>query len=368
MHIERVSAENFLSYRFLDVPFEEGLTVIYGMNAAGKTNLVDAVYLCSLGRSSRLSKDKDLVKWGSENGCSVSVIVKTRFSRHTVDIVVGSDGKKKVFIDRLPVRRLGELMGAIGTAFFSPEETKLVRGAPEDRRRFLDIALSQQNKSYFYTLKRYNSLLMQRNKILKEYRGKEALGHYLNIVDSDMSRMGAFVAKCRRAFVKELEGLAAARHSALTSGSEKLTLKYESDCGESEEEFSKKLLGSRKNDIRLEFTGVGVHRDDLRIAADGVDLRKFGSQGQQRTAALALKLAETDVFERRTGEKPVLILDDVLSELDPRRREGLFEAVKGVQTLVTCTDPPCVPGAHYYRVRDGEVIPEDAPSGEESAP
>ena len=358
MYLERVSAKDFLSYTEFDVAFENGLSVIYGMNAAGKTNLADAVYLCSLGRSSRLNKDKDLIRWGAEGGCSVAAAVRTRFSGHTVEINVSADGRKKVFIDKLPVKRIGELMGAIGTVFFSPEETALVRGAPEDRRRFIDIALSQQNKSYFYTLKRYSALIKQRNKILKEYRGSAMTEHYLNIVDADLAPAGAFVGKCRRAFVAELEALAAARHSSMTGGRETLSLKYESDAGESAAEFSEKLAAGRKNDMRLEFTGTGVHRDDLKIAADGVDLRKFGSQGQQRTAALSLKLAEADVFERRTGETPVLILDDVLSELDPERREGLFSAVRGMQTLLTCTDPPDIAGAVYYHVTEGKVIRE----------
>ena len=182
--------------------------------------------------------------------------------------------------------------------------------------------------------------------------------HYLNIVDADLVQAGAYVGKCRRAFIAELESLAAARHAAMTGGKEKLSLKYESDAGESAAEFGEKLRASRANDMRLEFTGVGVHRDDLKIAADGVDLRKFGSQGQQRTAALSLKLAETDVFELRTGERPILILDDVLSELDPERREGLFAAVKGMQTLLTCTDPPEISGAKYYHVTDGKIIRE----------
>lgn len=358
MYLERVTAKDFLSYTSFDVAFSDGLNVIYGMNAAGKTNLADAVYLSSLGRSSRHPKDKDLIKWGAENGCSVASTVKTRFSRHTVEVKVGADGKKRVYIDRLPVKRIGELMGAIGTVFFAPSETKLVRGAPEDRRRFVDIALSQQNKSYFYTLKRYSSLLKQRNKVLKEYRGGAMTEHYLNIVDADLVQAGAYVGKCRRAFIAELESLAAARHAAMTGGKEKLSLKYESDAGESAAEFGEKLRASRANDMRLEFTGVGVHRDDLKIAVGGVDLRKFGSQGQQRTAALSLKLAETDVFELRTGERPILILDDVLSELDPERREGLFAAVKGMQTLLTCTDPPEISGAKYYHVTDGKIIRE----------
>ena len=356
MYVGRVIVKNFLGYDFADVEFTPGTNVVFGANAAGKTNLADAVYLASLGRSSRLSRDKDMIKWGSEGGASVSVRVHKMFSAHNVDVVIDESGKKKVYIDRLPVARIGELMGAVNTVFFSPGEVRLVRGAPEDRRRFLDVALSQESKTYFYTLKRYTSLLAQRNKILKDMRGKASLNSLLNIVDADLSRAGAFVTQMRRRYVDALLPLARAEHSRLTGGAEELSLKYESLSGESAEEFSEKLRASRQNDERLEFTSVGAHRDDLKIASGGIDLRKYGSQGQQRTAVLSMKLAEIAYFKAKTGETPVLILDDVLSELDSDRRRGLFEAIRGVQTILTDTEAVDIPDAAYYHVAGGKVI------------
>ena len=171
MYVGRATLENFLSYSRAEVEFTPGVNVIYGANAAGKTNLADAVYLGSLGRSSRLTKDKEMIKWGSENGFRVTLRVHKMFSSHTVEIASDGSGKKRISIDSLPVSRIGELMGAINTVFFSPGEIRLVRGAPEDRRRFLDVALSQESKTYFYTLKRYSSLLAQRNRMLKDMRG-----------------------------------------------------------------------------------------------------------------------------------------------------------------------------------------------------
>ncbi len=355
MYVGRATLENFLSYSRAEVEFTPGVNVIYGANAAGKTNLADAVYLGSLGRSSRLTKDKEMIKWGSENGFRVTLRVHKMFSSHTVEIASDGSGKKRISIDSLPVSRIGELMGAINTVFFSPGEIRLVRGAPEDRRRFLDVALSQESKTYFYTLKRYSSLLAQRNRMLKDMRGRESLDSLLNVVDPDLARSAAYLTRARMKYTDELAPAARAIHLKLTGGKEELELRYESMAAASEEEFSAKLRASRPADKRLEYTTVGAHRDDLKISAGGVDLRKYGSQGQQRTAVLSMKLAEIEYFRSKTGETPVLILDDVLSELDADRRRGLFEALGGVQTILTCTDPVDIPGAAYYMVKDGQV-------------
>ncbi len=356
MYVTGVSLRNFLSYTSAAVEFTPGTNVVFGANAAGKTNLADAVYLASLGRSSRLSKDKELIKWGTEGGASVSVRVNKMFSAHNVDVTLDASGKKKVLIDRLPVSRIGELMGVINTVFFSPGEVRLVRGAPEDRRRFLDMALSQESKTYFYTLKRYFALLAQRNRMLKDMRGKPALDALLNAVDPELQRAGAYITRMRSEYVEQLLPLARAEHFKLTKGGEELSLKYESFAACGVEEFAEKMKAARQSDERLEFTTVGAHRDDLKIVAGGIDLRKYGSQGQQRTAVLSMKLAEIAYFKAKTGETPVLILDDVLSELDSERRSGLFEAIRGVQTILTGTEAVDIPGAAYYLVSEGKVI------------
>ncbi|MBR2349729.1 MAG: DNA replication/repair protein RecF [Clostridia bacterium] len=359
MEVTTVELQNFLSYTQAKVFFDKGLNVVYGQNAAGKTNLIDSVYLCSVGRSSRHNRDKDLIKWGADAGAKVTLTVKKRFSKHTIEFYVDVQGKKHILVDKLPIAKIGELMGILNVVFFSPQEIRLIKESPADRRRFMDIGISQQCKTYFYALQRYNALLVQRNKILKTYKGRPSLDSMLEIVDTDFIKVASYIIKERKKFVEEIAPVAAERHDKLTDGKEKLTMLYETesvDYADVEGSLKALLKQTRENDCRLEYTTVGPHRDDIKIAANGVDLRRFGSQGQQRSAVLSLKLAEIASFEKRTGERPILLLDDVMSELDLKRRTALFEAIEGIQTIITCTDKIEFPVATYFNVQDQRVI------------
>ena len=358
MFVNSVELNNFLSYESATVNFGGGLNVVYGENAGGKTNLIDSIYLCSVGRSSRHNKDKELIKWGAEAGSKVTLSVRKRFSRHTIEIFIDPQGKKHILVDKLPIAKIGELMGILNVVFFSPQEMRLVKESPADRRRFMDIGISQQSKTYFYTLQRYNALLVQRKKILKSYKGRPSLDSMLKIVDADFVRTASYIIKERKKFVDEISPVAKQRHETLTGGKESLALLYETENVDFQnvEATLKSLLDSaRENDERLEYTTIGPHRDDIKISANGIDLRRFGSQGQQRSAVLSLKLAEIATFEKRTGEMPVLLLDDVMSELDVNRRVALFEAIKGIQTIITTTDRIEFPEADYYLVKDKKV-------------
>lgn len=361
MQVTSVELHNFLSYERAKVNFDSGLCVVYGENAGGKTNLIDSVYLCSVGRSSRHNREKDLIRWGAETGAKVTLTVKKRFSRHTIEFFIDMQGKKHILVDRLPVSKIGELMGILNVVFFSPSEMRLIKESPADRRRFMDIGISQQCKTYFYALQRYNALLQQRNKILKTYKGRPSLGDMLKIVDADFTKVACYIIRERKKFIEDLSPVAEREHLKLTSNKEKLTLLYETenvDFSNMEESFKVLLDGARESDERLEYTTIGPHRDDVKISQNGVDLRRFGSQGQQRSAVLSLKLAEIATFEKRTGEKPVLLLDDVMSELDASRREALFEAIKGIQTIITATDRVEFPVVTYYHVKDKQVARE----------
>ncbi len=358
MQVTSVELTNFLSYDRAKVCFDGGLNVVFGENAVGKTNLIDGIYLCSLGKSSRHNKDKDLIKWGTEVGAKVTVNVKKRFSKHVIEIYVDPQGKKHILVDKLPLAKIGELMGVLNVVFFSPQEMRLVKESPADRRRFMDIGISQQCKTYFYALQRYNALLQQRNKILKTYKGRPTLPSMLKIVDADFIKVASYVIRERKRFIEDISPIAESYHDKLTSGKEKLALLYETEnvSFDSLEESLKTLLeGALENDQRLEYTTIGPHRDDVKISASGIDLRRFGSQGQQRSAVLSLKLAEISSFEARTGERPILLLDDVMSELDVSRREALFEAIKGIQTIITATDKIEFPVVSYYLVKDKTV-------------
>jgi DNA replication and repair protein RecF len=341
MHITRIALTNFLSHISLSATFGDGLNVISGKNAVGKTNLVDSIYLCSVGRSSRYQKDKELVNWHGGAGARVTIDLQKKFSKHVVDVYIDKSGKKRILVDGIPVLRIGELMGVMNVVFFSPNELRLVKDAPQDRRRFLDISLCQQNKPYFYALVRYNKLLVQRNKLLKDYNSSASLKNMLELTDGQMVKEAALIIKLRHKFVESLSPLAAGAHALITSGSEVLSLSYETEVSSLEnlEQNLKKVYENAfDSDVRMQYTTVGPHRDDVKIGASGLDLRKAGSQGQQRSAVLSLKLAEANLFKQKNGDAPILILDDVLSELDATRREKLFSALSGFQTFITCTE------------------------------
>lgn len=339
MIIESVTLKNFRNYKSDRISFQDGLNVIVGKNATGKTNLLESVYLCAVGRAARTPRDKELILWG-EQLSHVKLTVKRRFSTRTVDIYIDQKNKKKIAVDGIPISKIGELMGVLNVVYFSPDEMKLIKDSPDERRRFLDISLSQQSKTYFYTLVKYNKILAQRNKLLKNGAGA---AQTLNIWDVQLAAEAAKLYMKRKAFVERLKEYAKRKHTILTAGKEDLSLALESFSdanteAEAAQELLEKLKLAREKDLTLQYTSQGAHRDDLKISASGIDLRKFGSQGQQRAATLSLKLAEIDTFEEETAERPVVLLDDVLSELDPQRRASLLAALGGVQTLLTCTE------------------------------
>lgn len=339
MIVKRLYLDNFLSYEKTRVDFYNGLNVIKGKNAVGKTNLLDAIYYASIGKSARNTKDKDLIRWGKDQ-LRLKVEVEKKHLRSVIEIAISPTGKY-ILIDSLPISRLGELMGVLHVVFFSPNEMKLIKESPVDRRRFLDISLSQQSKTYFYTLIKYNKLLQQRNKLLKEYKDKPSLDDMLAVVEKSILPCVEFIVKNRKQFVENLVPFAKEQHRLLTRGKEQLDISYETeefDFDDIKGSMARIYKESLEKDKKLEYTSRGVHRDDLRIAADGIDIRKFGSQGQQRTAVLSLKLAELFMLKESLGEYPVLLLDDVLSELDLFRQKALLKAVQPLQTILTCTE------------------------------
>jgi DNA replication and repair protein RecF len=339
--IKKLYLDNFLSYSKQYAELSDNLNIIVGKNAAGKTNLVESIYFSSLGKSSKGLKDKELINWSNpKQGARVKLLIQKKYSAHTVDIHIDEAGKKRILADNLPVSRIGELIGIINIVFFSPDEMGLVKESPVDRRRFLDISLSQQNKLYFYSLTKYNKLLAQRNKVLKFHKNKANFVDMLNLVTNSMLECEEYILLRRKEFLEELAPLAKEEHNYLTSNKENLELLYETEAVDYEDvkgSLEKLYKEALEKDSKLEYTTVGIHRDDIKIMANGIDIRKFGSQGQQKTTVLSIKLAELNMFHLRTGERPILILDDVLSELDTTRRKALFERIKGVQTLITCT-------------------------------
>ncbi|MBR1747103.1 MAG: DNA replication/repair protein RecF [Clostridia bacterium] len=341
MRLDKLYLEGFLSYDKLYLDFADGINVLVGQNAVGKTNLAESVYYCSVGKSARGLKDKELLSWSGADHARIRLRVERRFGAHTVDVYIDAQGKKRITVDELPIARIGELMGVVNAVYFSPDEMKLIKDSPADRRRFLDISLCQTDKVYFYKLSEYNKLLAQRNKLLKNYKDSRDLPEMSAIIVEKMADRQEYVVKKRKEFVEKIAPLAAARHRKITDGKEDLSLAYETeeiDFDDIKGSFLRLYEQNFEKDRRLEYTTVGCHRDDLKIIAGGIDVRKYGSQGQQRTAVLSLKLAEVDGIYSTVGEYPVVILDDVASELDRGRLKKLFESLSGVQVLVTTTE------------------------------
>jgi len=364
MIVKSISVRDFRNYAYTRVELSGGVNVFVGGNAQGKTNLLEAVTVASLGRSMRTANDREMIRDGKIGAKVTAETVKAAASE-TVDLAIDKTAKKRVAINGLPILRLGELMGVLPSVFFSPDELKTVKSSPEERRRFIDVALCQISRGYFYLLKRYNKLLSQRNRLLKNAKdATTVLLDQLKIWDEQLAIEGGKIIRTRRAYIIRLTQAAGEVHSYLTDGVEKLSLEYEGAEGEDSQTAKVNLLAeierTKERDIRLGYTTTGPHKDDVAITIDGRDARKYGSQGQIRTAVLALKLAELTLIEEEAGERPVLLLDDVLSELDMARQAKLMEKVKGYQVIITCTHVDeglknRLEGAKYFMIKNGEV-------------
>lgn len=309
-----------------------------GANARGKTNLLEAVYFAGVGKSFRTPRDRELIKNDAPRAY-ISVTAERDGYSETVQIVIDRAVNKRVAINGLPISRMSELMGVCPVVLFCPDGLKIVKDAPADRRRFMDISLCQISKAYFSALSQYDKILASRNRLLKS---GGATDNTLAPWDELLADVGAKIIKSRKGFIRELLPLARERHAFLSDGRETLRLDYEGEAGDSADEIKAELLKryalDRDSDLRLKYTHAGPHKDDIGITVDGVDLRAFGSQGQQRTAALAMKLAELKLLTAVMNTSPILLLDDVFSELDAVRRAQLLSALDGFQSIITSTD------------------------------
>jgi len=356
MYIERILLKNFRNYTDTDLRLGNKTNIIYGSNAQGKTNLVEAVYYLCVGKSPRTPREKELIKTDQDKAY-IKVDAVKKSGRVKIEAYLTRTENRRISINGIPIKKIGELMGTVNAVFFSPDELKIIKEAPENRRRFIDIDLSQLSRSYFYNLSRYNKILSQRNRLLKS---KKNLKETVDIWDEQLAECGARVAFSRKEFVHMLGEFAKDAQSYLTDGKEILKVAYEGLEGDSiidiKQNFLKKLKTDKDYDIERGYTRTGVHKDDIALSIDGVDIRSFGSQGQQRTAALALKLAELEIFAHEVGETPILILDDVFSELDVARRTRLIQKIQDIQTLITCTHFEQKVQANFYNVNSGQIF------------
>ena len=340
MIIKNLTLNNYRNYSNQSIEFSPNLNVIIGKNAQGKTNLLEAVFLCAIGKSPRTSRDKDLIKWDNQMS-KISLNIAKKIGNKSIDIYLFHNQNKAIKIDSIGIKKIGQLFGTFNAIYFSPDELKLIKESPDERRRFMDIDLCQFDKNYYYNLSNYTQILQQRNKLLKT-PDSSTLKDTLPVWDEQLATYGAKIILARLELIRKLKKFVYNIHKNLTSDKEELIIDYQGYVADNEIELKNLLINkyneSVDKDIKLGFTTVGPHRDDIKIMSNNIDLRSFGSQGQQRTAALSLKLAELEVFKDNLGEYPVLLLDDVLSELDNTRQTKLLEFVKPIQTLLTCTD------------------------------
>jgi DNA replication and repair protein RecF len=363
MRVTGLRLVNFRNYPSLSLRPDAGLCVLTGENAAGKTNVLEALFLCSLGRSHRTVRDSEMVRKGESAG-SVAVDMDTRNGPRRIECKLFSGDRKKMFIDGAPLSRSGELLGCLNVVMFAPEDLALIKDGPGERRRFLDMAISQLRPSYYYTLQQYNAALKQRNALLKEPEGLDY--DALECWDEQLSVLGAAIVLARAELVERMGIIAAEQHETLSDGSETLVAAYEPNVEPSDRESLAKTLrlalaDTAERDVYRGSTSVGPHRDDLKLVINGSDVRVYGSQGQQRTTVLSLKLAQLEILRVEKEDSPVLLLDDVFSELDRNRQKMLLIAAQDCQTFLTCTHIEEVAAAgveqmQVYQVADRSVV------------
>lgn len=332
MYIKELSLNDFRNYDELNISLDHGINIFKGDNAQGKTNVLEAIYLCATARSHRTHKEKEIIKWDKE--CAhVKLSVQKAYVEDTIDFHL-TQKSKSALINRMPISRLGELFGCLNIVMFSPEDLQLIKNSPKERRRFVDIELCQIDKLYFYALRQYHKVLKQRNLALKQYAHNKDLS-MLDVWDMQLEEYAKTVIEKRTEFIKEINEIAREIHSDISAQRETLEVVYEPNIEAGY--FGEKMLRHRDKDLIYQTTSIGPHRDDLKFLINDMDVKTYGSQGQQRSVVLSMKLAELKIMKKYIGEEPVLLLDDVLSELDDKRQRDLFKYTENTQTLITCT-------------------------------
>lgn len=336
MIVESLKLQNYRNYEYLNMNFDEKINIIYGDNAQGKTNILESMYVCATSKSHRGSKDREIIRFDNDES-HIKVNVKKNDMNYRIDMHLKKNKPKGIAVNGIPIKRAVELFGILNIVFFSPEDLNIIKNGPSERRRFIDMELSQLDKIYLDCLINYNKVVNQRNSLLKEYAfsGREDIISSLDIWDMQLVKYGNDVIKSREKFVKEINDLVKSIHTKLSGYREQLEIIYE-PCVK-EQDFESELVRVRDRDLKFKCTNIGPHKDDMCFLINGMDVRKYGSQGQQRTAALSLKLAEIELVKQIIHDTPVLFLDDVLSELDSRRQNFLLDSIGNIQTMITCT-------------------------------
>ena len=342
MIIKSLELADFRNYEQLKIDFSSGTNILYGDNAQGKTNILEAIFVAATTKSHKGSKDKEIISFGKDEA-HIRAIIDRDNAEYRVDMHLRKNKSKGIAIDGQKIRRASDLIGKLNIVFFSPEDLSIIKNGPSERRRFMDMELCQLDQIYLNSLSKYNKLVVERNKILKDLFEHPENRVLLDVQDKQLCEYGSVIIKTREKFIKDLNEIIRPIHEKLTGGKENLSVYYEPNV--SVDEFEKKLSAARQKDIYTKQTTVGPHKDDFSFIVQKsgeepskeIDIRKFGSQGQQRTASLSLKLSEIEIVIKAKKENPVLLLDDVLSELDSNRQNYLLNTIGDIQTIITCT-------------------------------
>ena len=334
MNIRSIELKNFRNYENLEISFDEGTNILFGDNAQGKTNILEAAYMSGTTKSHKGSRDREMIRFGEEEAHLKTVVVRGG-REYQIDMHLKKNRAKGIAIDKIPIKKASELFGILNIVFFSPEDLNIIKNGPAERRRFLDSELCQLDRIYLADLTNYNKILAQRNKLLKDMIYRPSLSDTLPVWDMQLIETGKKIIRRRKQFVDELREIVSDIHYRMSGGKEELFLKYEPNIDDIF--FEDELSRAKEKDKKLCQTSVGPHRDDLLFSIGDVDIRKYGSQGQQRTSALSLKLSEIELVRKSISDTPVLLLDDVLSELDSSRQNYLLNNISDTQTIITCT-------------------------------
>ena len=360
MIIESIELKNYRNYDKLHMDFSHGTNILYGDNAQAKTNILEAIYVCATTKSHRGSKDKEIIQFDRDES-HIKLNVRKRDVPYRIDMHLKKNRAKGVAVNGVPIKKASELFGIVNVVFFSPEDLNLIKNGPAERR-FIDLELCQLNKLYVHSLVQYNKIVTQRNKLLKDIMFRPDYEETLDIWDMQLVQYGREVIRCREAFVGQLNDLIGGIHRQLSGEKESLHISYEPNV--TVDMFEDTLRKSRPSDLKQRTTLTGPHRDDLSFIINDIDIRRFGSQGQQRTAALSLKLAEIELVKKIVNDYPILLLDDVLSELDGSRQNHLLSGINHIQTMITCTGLEDFVNNRFridkiFKVVSGEVYSEN---------
>ena len=354
MWIKNIKLNNFRNYNKKEIKLNENINVFFGENAQGKTNIIESIFLCSIGKSFRTNKEKELIKFNEEKAL-VEINFEKSDRQGNIKIELGD--KKQVYLNGIKLKKLSELLGNINVVIFTPDDINILKGGPQNRRKFLDIMISQLRPNYMHVLTLYLKTLEQRNNYLKQIKTENKDENLLDIWDEKLIEYGMKIFEYRNEFIEKIKNKIKIIHNEITQNKEDIEIKYFSDAN-TRQNFINELKSRRKLDIIKGFTTKGVHRDDFVVYINGKEVEIYGSQGQHRTAILSLKLSELKVIYDEIGEYPILLLDDFMSELDDKRRKNFLNNIKDLQVIITCTEKITLENLKYfsYNVIDGNIF------------